>query len=130
MATIVPNTIGFNVDGVQYPGLLIAGGKNGKLKGWMHTVKPRAKEKDNVFSFAVREYAFSSGAPIKASGEVGVITVQFAVAWKENEPRPAGRNIGRLTDKGPGLEQNFKVEKREIGEFNETISVRYSPSAK
>jgi hypothetical protein len=52
------------------------------------------------------------------------------VAWKEGEARPAGRNIGRETDKGPGVEQGFKVEKRHVGEFNETISIRYSPSAK
>jgi hypothetical protein len=120
----------FNADGVQYTGLLIEKGKSGALKGWMHTAKPRPKEKDNVFSFKVREYAFGSGNPVPASGEVGVITVQFAVAWKEGEARPAGRSIGRDTDKGPGLEQNFKVEKRQVGEFNETISIRYSPSAK
>jgi hypothetical protein len=120
----------FNADGVRYQGLLIEKGQTTTLRGWMHTAKPRLKEKDNVFSFKVREYAFGSDHPLPASGEVGVITVQFAVAWKEGENRPAGRSIGRETDKGPGLEENFKVEKRNIGEFNETISIRYSPSAK
>lgn len=120
----------FNADGVQYPGLLIAKNSQGVLKGWMHTVKPRPVEKDNVFSFKVREYAFGSGASIPANGEVGVISVQFAVAWKVGENRPAGRSIGRETEQGPGLEENFKIEPRNIGDFNETISIRYSPSAK
>lgn len=120
----------FNVDGVKYNGLLLEKGQSGTLKGWMHTTKPRTKEKDNVFAFVVREYGLGSAEAQKASGEVGVITVQFAVAWKEGEARPAGRNIGRETDKGPGIEQGFQVEKRHLGEFNETISIRYSPSAK
>ncbi|MCI0464986.1 MAG: hypothetical protein L0Z62_49320 [Gemmataceae bacterium] len=120
----------FNGDGVHYPGLLIAKGSAGVLRGWMHTVKPRPKEKDNVFSFAVREYAHGSAASVPATGEVGVITVQFAVAWKEGEARPSGRTIGRITDKGPGLQQDFRVERRHIGEFNETISIRYSPTAR
>lgn len=118
----------FNMDGVNYPGLLIGSGQSGVLRGWMHTVKPRPKEKDNVFAFAVKEYAHGSAAPIANTAEIGVITVQFAVAWKDGETPPAGRQINpRFTDKGPGLEQNFQVVKRHIGEFNETISIRYSP---
>ena len=35
------------------------------------------------------------------TAEVGVITVQFAVAWEGSE-RPAGRNIGRFTDRAEG----------------------------
>jgi len=120
----------FNADGVKYNGLLLEKGQSGTLKGWMHTTKPRPVEKDNVFSFVVREYGLNSPQAQKASGEVGVITVQFAVAWKEGEARPAGRNLGRETVPGPGLEQAFKIVKRHIGEFNETISIRYSPSAK
>ncbi len=119
----------FNRDGKQWVGLLVQKGKSGLLRGWMHTIAPRPVEKDNVFAFAVREYAHGSADPIKATGEVGVITVQFAVAWKEGEARPVGREIGRVTDKGPGLDQKFTVEKRHVGQFNETISIRYSPTA-
>lgn len=117
----------FNTDGVTYPGLLIEAGESGILRGWLHTVQPRTQQKDNVFAFAVRQYAYGSQQPVPNTNEIGTITVQFAVAWKEGNAPPRGRHLGRFTDKGPGLEQSFRVVERYIGEFNETICIRYSP---
>ena len=118
----------FNTDKVKYTGLLVEPGKSSVLKGWFHSSKKNIK--DNVFAFAVKEYGVGGPTTTKALGEVGVITVQFAVAWKEGTARPAGRAIGRETDKGPGVAQDFQVERRHIGEFNQTIAVRYSLTAK
>ncbi len=122
----------FNADGVHYPGLLVFAGKSGRLRGWLHTVKPRTKENDNVFAFAVKEYGHGSAAPVPfdSTAEIGMITVQFAPALKPGEGGRGGRDMSRFTDKGPGIAQKLTLEKRDIGDFNETITVRYSPTAR
>jgi hypothetical protein len=115
----------FNADGTQYPGFLIRRGAAGTLKGWFHSTDPKLRDKA-VFAFAVKEYGHGSAQPAKALGEVGVITVQFAVAWKKDEKQPLFRSIGRETDKGPGVAQELQLEPRNVGDFNHTIAVRYS----
>lgn len=118
----------FNTDGVKYPGYLIPPKSSAVVRGWLHTVKPGAK--DSVFSFLVTDYGNGAASQFKKNpGEVGVITVQFSMAWEQGKPPPQGgkRSGGRETAKGDGLPENFKVVPREIGDPKATISVRYSP---
>jgi hypothetical protein len=119
----------FNEDKVKYRSYIIPPRSSILVRGWLHTVEPREKEKDNVFAFLVTEYGHGAASRLKSTGQIGVITVQFAAAWKpgKKEPEHASRGTGRETDKGPGLPESLKVEPWLIGDRRSTISVRYSP---
>ncbi len=97
------------------------------VRGWLRTVKPGVK--DNVLSFLVTEYGHGAATQFKSTGEVGVITVQFAMAWKKGDAVPTGgkRGGGRETAPGPGLPEKMNVVERIVGDRRSTISIRYSP---
>ena len=119
----------FNIDKVKYQSYIIPPKSSVLVRGWLHTTKPRPVERDNVLSFLVTEYGHGAATKFKSTGAVGVITVQFAYAWKEGGPVPPNgtREVGRETTEGPGLPEKLEVVKRHVGDRRSTISIRYSP---
>jgi hypothetical protein len=97
------------------------------VKGW-----PRTFTESN--EFLVTEYARSAAHQLKSTGEVGVITANFAAAWPVNGPRPAdepadpnpGARATDATGHGAPFEEKYTPVNRNVGVLRATVAVRYA----
>ena len=107
---------------IHWPGYLVPAGHRVVIRGWLHTVKPQAK--DGVFAFLVAELGHGAASALKARGSVGVVTIQFREAGPPDRPLTK-RSFGE-TAKGEGLEEKLTVKPMTIGDnVLSTVSIRY-----
>jgi hypothetical protein len=97
------------------------------LLGWHKTNK-------HSDSFLVTEYGLgaSSSIGLPAKGNVGVITLRFALAWqgdKVPDEEAGSRDGGNETGFGPPVGANQKETPRKIGVDRDIISIRYNRHA-
>ena len=121
----VANT--FSEDKTHYDGYLIPRQKGSKpgthtIPGWLRTA---TRQKDNVFSFVIKELGQGAATALKARNSRGVITIQFFEAVPPNEQLPA-RSFGEV-GKGAPVTVKYNVQqmkKRAVP--TASISIRYS----
>jgi hypothetical protein len=105
-----------------YTHYIIPSGR-GMVSGWHRT----NNESD---SFLVTQYGKSASGRINADrSKVGVITVQFAIAWSGDvvpDAEKGARDGGNGTGFGPPTHTGVKEVARHVGVVRDEISVRYT----
>ncbi len=120
---------GANGKSIVWPGYFVPHGVDGKpgrilIRGWLNTIQP-TQNKDNVYSFLVKELGQGAASARKHRGAIGVITVQFFEACPPDQ-HLSGRSFGE-TAKGEGLEQKYSTKQVLIGDNAlSTVSIRYN----
>ena len=97
------------------------------IQGWHKTSDP--KRDDNVMAFLVAEYAKSQHFASKSTGEVGVLTVTFALSGthpSDLPPADAKSAEGNGTAFGPPIKEKQEPVKRIFGDVRDVVTVRYT----
>lgn len=106
---------------LDYPPLLLPAGQSAELRGWPLNLKRSAE-------FKVTNYGESAVAELGGDRtKIGVITVQFAAAWKKGDNPPADeRGKSVATGKGAEIDTPFQPVQRSVGAVRAFVSIRYT----